>query len=64
MKKLMLLVALILCFTISTLVIFGCGEKKAEQEQPAQEQQMEQPTEEAPVDTTVEEAPVDTTAVE
>jgi len=57
MKKFMMLVALILCLTVLTLILAGCGEKKeAAKEEPVQEQQMEQPA--------VEEAPVDTTAVE
>lgn len=60
MKRLTLLIALLLCLTIASLSIVGCGEKKQEA---AQEQAVEEATEEVATDTTmaVEE---DTTIVE
>ena len=57
MKKFVIFIAIILILTISLFVIFGCGEKKVEEEV---EQTMEQVEEEVPVDTTA----VDTSAVE
>ena len=57
MKRLTLLIALLLCLTIATLSIVGCGEKK--QEPPQEKSMTEQPQEAAP-DTTA----VDTTATE